>query len=194
MIIGKIVSASSHVDYVCQVYGLFEVETPPTPADYGFGTFVALEREGEGYLVGVIVDTVLVNPEFGNLGPRLSPQAELAVFSPDYLVEKATLVHIVALGAVDGRGQVQQGVPIVIAGIDAPVRTLTDAEVRAFHRPGGQFRFAYLPMLTTLQRPLIAHLATHILDRLQALFPEEEARLRTLASHLTWQLRIASLG
>ncbi|MCB0148816.1 MAG: hypothetical protein KDE01_14335, partial [Caldilineaceae bacterium] len=84
--IGKIVKSNSHVDYVCQVYVFGEVPQPPDPADYGFGAFVAAELEPDGAgsprLIGLIYNTLLMNPEFGSLGPRLSPRAEVEVFSP----------------------------------------------------------------------------------------------------------------
>ena len=101
MLFGKIIKSSSHTDYVCRVYGPGEVEAPPSPADYAFGTFVCIPlNEGSGHLVGLIYDTVLLNPDFSNLGLRLSPAPDLAVFSPDYLAEKVTLVGITATGAL----------------------------------------------------------------------------------------------
>ncbi|MFO7635415.1 MAG: hypothetical protein R6W76_22915, partial [Caldilinea sp.] len=75
--IGKIVKSNSHIDYVCQVYGFGETPQPPAPEDYSFGAFVAAELEQDGgagaTLVGLIYNTLLMNPEFGSLGPRLSP-------------------------------------------------------------------------------------------------------------------------
>jgi hypothetical protein len=101
MLIGKLVGSNSHTDYVCQAYGPGEVEAPSSPADHAFGTSVRIPLGGgRGRLVGLIYDTVLLNPDFGNLGPRLSPAPDLAVFSPDYLAEKVTLVGITAIGAL----------------------------------------------------------------------------------------------
>ncbi|MHB1317300.1 MAG: hypothetical protein ACYCYF_01635, partial [Anaerolineae bacterium] len=119
MNIGKIVTASSHVDYVCQVYLPGEVAQAPLPEDYGFGTFVAVQQASDACLVGLIANTMLVNPEFGNLGPRLSPEKDLEVFSPDYLAEQATLVAVIVIGAMNPDGIVTQGVPVVAADIDA---------------------------------------------------------------------------
>ncbi len=114
MQIGKIVKSNSHVDYVCQVHNPGETEYAPLPHDYAFGTFVRVELTGQpGYLVGLIYSTILMNPEFGNLGPRLSPASDLEVFSPDYLREQATLVGILAVGQVTSDGQTLQGVPLV---------------------------------------------------------------------------------
>ena len=44
----------------------------------------------------MIYNTILMNPEFGSLGPRLSPKSELEIFSPDYLNEKAPGRHLAA--------------------------------------------------------------------------------------------------
>lgn len=194
MIIGKIVSSSSHVDYVCQVYGPGEAERVPTPQDYGFGTWVAVELAAGGYLVGVIRNTTLLNPEFGNLGPRLSPQEDLAVFSPDYLAEKVTLVAVVILGAVGAGGKVEQGVPTVAAQIDARVRTLSQEEISAFHRGENGLRLAYVPLLATLSDPLAPHLLLRLIAGLGQLFPQEAQRLAVLGQNLAWKARVEPLS
>jgi hypothetical protein len=194
MLIGKIVSSSSHVDYVCQVYGPGEAEQVPAPADYGFGTFVGIEQPEGGYLVGVIHNTTLMNPEFGNLGPRLSPREDLAVFSPDYLVEKVTLVAVAVLGAVERGRPAQQGVPLVAPSLDARVRTLSQDEIVAFHRVGAGVRLAYLPTLTAMKDPLAPHLMLHIIATLSALFPAEAQRLAILGGNLAWKARVEPVG
>ena len=114
--IGKIVKSNSHTDYVCQIYAPGEIKPLPEPADYAFGTFVAIrlaEDAGSSVpaLVGIVYNTLLVNPDYGNLGPRLSERPDLEVFAPDYLSETATLVGILAVGWLDGQGVAHQGVP-----------------------------------------------------------------------------------
>ncbi len=194
--IGKITSSSSHITYVCQVYGEREVPNPPRAEEYGFGTFVGISQRGGGYLVGVISNTTLLNPEFGTLGPRLSPEADLAVFAPDYLSEKLTLVSITILGAVDDAGRVTQGVPTVAAEIDAPVRRLTQEEIIAFHRAGGSLQIAYLPMLlnNASKDPLMGALALDLIGQLERLFPEEGSRLALLKGNVAWRARVEPLG
>jgi len=194
--IGKITSSNSHITYVCQIYGEREVPAPPHAEEYGFGTFVGIAHRGGGYLVGVISNTTLLNPEFGNLGPRLSPEADLAIFAPDYLSEKLTLVSITILGAVDSTGRVAQGVPTVAAEIDAPVRRLTQEEIIAFHQVGGSLQVAYLPMLLSnaLRDPLMPALALDLIGQLERLFPEEGPRLALLKGNVAWRARIEPLG
>ncbi len=198
MPIGKLVKSNSHTDYICQVYGPGEVEVPPAPADHAFGTFVRIPLgEGNGHLVGLIYDTVLLNPDFGNLGPRLSPAPDLAVFSPDYLAEKVTLVGITAVGTLAPDGPAVHGVPSLAAQIDAMVEQMDDDAIRRFHRPSGGnpgVRLGYAPLLLALGSPLARHLLLRVVDRLSALFPDQVAYLSVLRGELAWQAVIGPVG
>lgn len=196
--IGKIVRSNAHADYVCQIYGLAEVETLPIPVDHKFGTFVRIPlNTGQGHLVGIVYDTILLNPEFGNLGPRLSPAPDLAVFSPDYLAEKVTLIGITAIGTLTPDGSVTHGVPPLSAQMDAVVECMDDATICQFHRPldGGQgVQVGYAPLLLSLGSPLARHLLLNVVDRLTILFPDQAAHLSVLRGELTWQTVIGPVG
>jgi len=197
--VGKIVSSNSHIDYVCQVYGPGEYDPLPGPQDYAFGSFVAIQaddaRAPAGRLIGVIYNTLLVNPDYGNLGPRLSPRQDLTVFSPDYLSETATLVGVMALGWIDPAGQVSQGAPALAATINAPVRRLSDDEVRKFHRGAdGRLRLHYLPLLMAQSDPLIAPLLLTMVDRLRDLFPDQRQRLAVMRNNLAWKQVVRPAG
>ena len=194
MFIGKIVSASSHVDYVCQVFARGEAEVMPEPADHGFGQFVAIEAVDGNSLVGLIHNTTLLNPDFGNLGPRLSPHEDLAVFAPDYLSEQATLVAILVVGMLDARLQARQGVPTIAAHPDARVRALARDEVMAFHRCTGGLQIAYLPLLNGLQSALAPSLLEHTFAQLSTLFPADSDRLNVLRANVAWRSRILPTG
>ena len=194
MLIGRIVSSRSHVDYVCQVYSSLEVPEIPPPEAYGFGTFVGIERDDDGSLVGLVYDTTLLNPEFGNLGPRLSAQEDLAVFSPDYLAEKTTVVAVCVIGSVDGSGVARQGVPQAAAAIDARVRGLDREQIVAFHRPRSSLKVAYLPMLAAMRHPLASSLTLETIRALRELFPEDARRLAVLHANVAWRARIEPVG
>ncbi len=162
MFIGKIVKSDSHINYVCQIYGPREVEVEPVPADYAFGRFVriairsgqpddsentldymlGINQEPVTYAVGVIYDTILLNPAFGALGPRLSNETQVELFSPDYIAEKAVLIYIMVLGSMEvqriAEGDVQvlsamHGVPLLSLELGSEIETMTDDEVRTFH-------------------------------------------------------------
>lgn len=204
MRIGKIVKSNTHVDYVCQVFSAGEIVEPaPSPEDYAFGTFVCVGLSagagpgapGNGYLAGLIYSTILMNPEFGNLGPRLSPPADLEVFSPDYLREQATLVGIVAVGQVT-TGGTHQGVPHLAATVGAEVTTMTADEVRAFHTPpsGDGLALAYAPLLLAQGDPLIPHLLLNVISRLDDLFPDQARQLAVLRGNLAWKTLVTPVG
>ena len=194
MRIGKIVKSNTHVDYVCQVYGPGEIESAPLPADYAFGTFARIGlADGHSYLVGLIYSTILMNPEFGNLGPRLSSPADLEVFSPDYLREQATLVGIVAVGQAV-RSRASQGVPPLAAAVGATVETMTAEEVRDFHRTGGGLSLAYAPLLLAQGDPLIPHLLLNVVNRLSDLFPDQARQLAVLRGNLAWKTAVMPAG
>ena len=194
MLIGKIIKSNSHTDYVCQVYGPGEVETPPTREDYAFGTFVGVELDDNHWLVGIIYDTILFNPDFGRLGPRLSPEPELAVFSPDYLNEKVTLVGIAAVGTVDVSGNVVQGVPSLAASTDALVERMTDGQIRAFHQGNPTPQLAYAPLLIAQGSPLVLPLLRTVIARLMELFPDQADLLAVLQDDLAWKAQVGPLG
>lgn len=197
MILGKIIKSNSHTDYVCEIYARTEVAAPPSPADYCLGTFVRIPVAGQPFdLVGLVYDTVLLNPEFGRLGPRLSGEAELAVFSPDYLNEKVTLVGIVAVGTLAQDGTARQGAPVVAATSDSLVTGMNDDEVWRFHAGNPSLRVEYVPQLLARGTPLIATMLRAVIARLRCLAsgPAQQALLDVLADELVWQTQIGPMG
>src|SRR5207244_3758754 len=162
MFIGKIVKSDSHINYVCQIYGPREMEVVPGPADYAFGRLVRVavrssqaddpdtalgvmlgrSQEPVTYAIGVIYDTILLNPAFGSLGPRLSNETQVELFSPDYISEKAVLIYIMIMGMMELRTErgspsiplsVMHGVPHLSLELGSAFEIMDDEEVRAFH-------------------------------------------------------------
>lgn len=197
--IGKIVKSNSHIDYVCQVFGQGETLHPPAPSAYGFGSFVAVELETAGEpsraLVGLVYNTLLMNPEFGALGPRLSPRSEVEIFSPDYLAETATLLGVIAIGWLDVVGQVHQGVPAAVATVNCLVRRLERTELLTFHADStGQPQLRYTPLLLAHNHALVAPLLLAVIDQLGELFPLSRRRLTVMRNNIAWKSIVQPAG
>jgi hypothetical protein len=196
--IGKIVKSNTHIDYVCQVYSANEVVECPKPADYCFGGFVSILLNGtaeSGQLIGVIYNTLLMNPDFGSLGPRLSPQDDVAVFTPDYLEETATLVGVLAVGWVDEDGRYHQGVPSLAATLNNAVHCLSEEGLRRFHEDdGGRVALRYAPLLLSQNSSLTMPLLINIIDRLGELFPHQRGQLKLMRNNLAWKSVVQPVG
>ena len=197
--IGTIVKSNSHIDYVCQIYGPGEAVQRPVPSDHAFGTFVGVDLEEDGMtgaqIVGVVYNTLLVNPDFGAYGPRLSPQPDLEVFAPDYLSETALLVGILAVGWIDAGGSVSQGVPAPAPAVNSRVYGLGTGTLCDFHRVAdGRLQLGYVPLLMGQSDPLVSHLLLNIVDRLATHFPQDLGRLMVIRNNLAWRNMVQPAG
>lgn len=240
MFIGKIVKSDSHINYVCQIYGPHERDVDPGPADYSFGRFVrvairstqtdnsntpfdlalGLDQEPVTYAVGVIYDTILVNPEFGTLGPRLSNETQVELFSPDYISEKAVLIYIMVLGMMELRQRsegntevlsVMHGVPSLSLELGSQIETMDDKEVQAFHffqdiagssgltASGASsqepyLHMGYLPHIIAQRNSLLPMVTLRIIDQLERLFPQNLALLSIVKRNFAWRLKVETTG
>ena len=194
MLLGRVVKSNSHVDYVVQVFAPGEVADPPRPEDYAFGSFVRIMVDGRGDgIIGVIYDTLLLNPAYGTLGPRLSGEPQLTAFAPDYMPETATVVGVAIVGQGRGEGMeatYRQGVPAVATRVGSEVRLLTEDEFAAFHRGDGGPVVAYLPRLSAMWNPAMPELLNGVLTRLIAAYPDSSGTLEVLRSNLDWSARL----
>jgi hypothetical protein len=231
VIIGKIVKSNSHINYVCQIYGPLEIEVLPNVAEYTFGHFVrvavhsklsdllrnrqardqSMDQESSCYTVGVIYDTQLLNPTFGSLGPRLSTETQVELFSPDYLSEKAVLVHLIMLGMVEQHRSssgplkihIVHGIPSFPLELNSSVETMTDEDVHRFHFFHDQgkvenqhdyLHMGYLPHLIAQQNSLIPLVILRIIDQLEQLFPQHGSLLSILKRNFAWRLKVETTG
>jgi hypothetical protein len=232
MFIGKIVKSDSHISYVCQIYGPREVEVEPGPADYAFGRFVrvavrsgqnddpassldialGISQEPATYAVGVIYDTILLNPAFGSLGPRLSNETQVELFSPDYIAEKAVLIYVMILGMMELRRtpagipeflSIMHGVPLLSLELGSEIETMTDEEVQAFHFfhdttgpdvHNAYLHMGYLPHIIAQRNSLLPMVTLRIIDQLEHLFPQNVALLSIVKRNFAWRLKVETTG
>jgi len=231
MNIGKIVKSDSHINYVCQIHGPLEFDQQPDPADYAFGRFVRIairseqsddhdvslqltpgkRSESQKHAVGVIYDTILVNPAFGSLGPRLSNETQVELFSPDYISEKAVIIYVMVLGMIEQRltpgGEreilsVMHGVPLLSLELGSVVETMTDDEVCVFHyfsvpeptTKGQYLDMGYLPHIIAQRSSLLPMVTLRIIDQLERLFPQNLALLSIVKRNFAWRLKVETAG
>jgi hypothetical protein len=194
MLIAKIIKSNSHVDYSARVLDSLETSAVLSPDDYQFGQFVKI-AVGASEVVGAIYNSQLINPEYGNYGPRLSTPSKLnAVFSPDYLNEQGVLISILLLGWKD-EGKNHQGVPRVVLPINSHVETMDEAAVLVFHHDGnGALHLAYYPHVATHAGQFAFPLLSAIVDQLDRLANDRDrARLSVLKKSLEWQQTIGKM-
>ena len=193
MQIAKIVKSNSHVDYVARVFDTLETAAPPAVSDYRFGQFVSIQN-GDREVIGVIYNSQLLNPDYGNYGPRLAtPSERNAVFSPDYINEQGVLIGLLLVGWHDAQGY-RQGLPREVLPVNATVETLDDEQLRAFHHPHGALELSYYPHVTTHAGFFAFALLNEIADQLDRLTDQpNQARLQVLRKSLQWQQTMGTM-
>lgn len=195
MKIAKIVSSNSHIDYVGRVIDSLDTGEPPTVEDYGFAQFVSLPLEDETEIVGVIHNSMLVNPDYASYGPRLSPKPELGSFSPDYLNEQGFLIGILLLGTKDRDGKITHGVPrrVVPAGQD--VLKVGENEVRKFHTDENDcLQIHYYSQIVAHAGLFAVPLLEAIIEQLHLNCSEsDKQRLGVLKQTLAWQRTLGGM-
>jgi hypothetical protein len=186
--IAKVVASRSHVDYVGRVIDRLDAESAPASEDYGFAQFVSLPVDESTETVGVVYDTQLVNPEYGNFGPRLSPPAELSILSPDYLNEQGVLVGVLLLGWRDATGT-HHTVPRRVIPVGQEIYAMPDEEALKFHRDAaGQLRLHYFSQVVSHAGAFALPLLEAMLEQLEAgASVEERQRFCVLRKSLAWQ-------
>jgi hypothetical protein len=195
MILAKIVKSNSHVDYVGRVIDPLDANAPPAAADYGFAQFVSMPLEDEE-VIGVIYNSQLANPDYGNYGPRLSPLPDLSVLSPDYLNEQGLMIGILLLGWRERASDVNhQGVPRRVIPVNQEVYRLADEDVLRFHRgTSGGVHLHYYSQIITHAGPFSVPLIEAIIEQLEPACEEEERqRLCVLKQALIWQRTVGGM-
>ncbi len=195
MKLAKIVKSNSHVDYVGRVIDALDADEPPAAVDYGFAQFVSMPLDDEE-VIGVIYNSLLANPDYGNYGPRLSPLPDLSILSPDYLNEQGLLVGILLLGWRSGARDVNhQGVPRRVVPVNQEVYRLADEDVFRFHQAAdGRVHLHYYSQIITHAGPFAVPLIEAIIEQLEpACEAEERQRLCVLKQALVWQRTVGGM-
>lgn len=193
MLIARVLGSRSHIEYEARVVGSYEVELPPTPADYGLGGFVSI-RAGSRRIIAVVSDTRLINPDYSNAYLSI-PADDNRVFAPDYIQEQGVMLGLLLLGSLQkGFGRHEPPTEVILPNTE--VESLSEADMIAFHRDQrGKLKLGYYSQIATLNTPLAKPLLLLIIERLeQYVEPGERARLTLLRKNLAWQQTLKALG
>jgi hypothetical protein len=192
--LARIVKSNSHVDYVGRIIDVLDADEPPSAADYGFAQFVSIPLTEGLDVVGVIYNSLLANPDYGNYGPRLSTVADLSVLSPDYLNEQGLLVGILLLGWREG-GVCHHAMPRRVIPVNQEVYHLDDAGVQAFHKDAsGRIQLHYYSQVIAHAGPFGGPLLEAVIEQLEpGCAAEERQRLCVLKQTLVWQRTVGGM-
>ncbi len=129
-----------------------------------------------------------MNPEYAQFGPRLSPPADLAVLSPDYLNEQGVLIGILLLGWREGATR-HMTVPRRVIPVGQDVYRMDDAQVGEFHRDReGRVQLHYYSQIVAHAGAFAVALIEAILEQLETVCTaEERQRFCVLKRSLAWQ-------
>lgn len=197
--VGKIAKTNSHVAYMCRINNNGEREQMPSASDFAFGRFVTvemLEPDGTnlGQVVGVIVDTLIVDPDFGLPVGSLLDETEEEVTMPGFMQAAFTLIEVIAVGWRREGGHYQQTVPPHAPSIGAPVRAMNENEAKQFHmpRPNG-FQIDYLTFLMGQRQSLASQVVLQKIEWLQQVFPEERKSLEVIYNIVAWRSIVGAI-
>ncbi|HEV2661219.1 MAG TPA: hypothetical protein VGU68_11495, partial [Ktedonobacteraceae bacterium] len=154
-----------------------------------------------------------LNPAFGSLGPRLSNETQVELFSPDYISEKAVLIYVMVLGMMELGApssdattvfSTMHGVPLLSLELGSEIETMTDEEVRAFHffsdSAAGPdsvtpyLHMGYLPHIIAQRNSLLPMVTLRIIDQLERLFPQNLSLLSIVKRNFAWRLKVETTG
>ncbi|NNE97861.1 MAG: hypothetical protein HKN25_02440 [Pyrinomonadaceae bacterium] len=196
MKIAKIVSSNSHIDYVGRVIDELDAADPPGPDEYGFGKFVSIPLDKSLESIGVIYNSMLMNPDYANYGPRLSSANELEGFSPDFLNEQGCLIGILLLGSMEGSGKITQNIPTRIIPAGKEIFAAAPEDVRHFHRDeNGRLQIHYYSQIIGHAGNFGVPLLESIIEGLgeNGCSDEDKKRLGVLKQSLAWQRTIGGM-
>ena len=196
MKIAKIVSSNSHIDYVGRIIDELDVAKPPSPEDYGFARFVVIPLQKDLKIFGVIYNSMLMNPDYANYGPRLSSTAELEGFSPDFINEQGSLIGILLLGSEDNSENVSQKIPERIIPAGQEIYAAEVEDVKKFHTDeNGELQIHYYSQI-------IVHAGSFGISLLESIiewFEQNDCsendlkRLNILKQTLSWQRTMGAM-
>jgi len=189
MNIGKIIKSSSHLNYKCRIYGKNETRVDITEKDFHFGQFVIIKAFHDKEFIGIIYNSELYNPDYGNFVPRLTNPSDLNYVSiPDFIDETAIIVDIILVGWSENNLTRQETPPWVIP-LNAEVAVMSEKEICKFHQDeSNRFCMKYYNCILSHTGNFAPQLLLKIIDDLEKITEcNQHDKLKLLKQHILWQ-------
>lgn len=188
--IGKIIRGESHTVYWVQIHNIREGEPSPTPEDCAFGNFVVIPCETVGLIkmIGVIMDTMLIDRDALRTGPRLTQNEPMSnILFPDFIEERIKIVRVVLIGYIQ-ENIISHNFPAITPNLGDAVLRFAEDEIKSFHLVEKQFQIGYYSAIMSYGK-IFLELIRRILTHLIQLFPEQQALIKVLLNNLEYQLK-----
>ena len=188
--IGKIIRGESHLIYWVHVNNSIETDPHPTPEDCSFGTFVRIEDAmSKKTIIGVIMDTMLIDRDALHAGPRLTPDtSSIGILYPDFIDERIKVVKIMLIGFLNDK-IISHNFPDITPNLGDPVIKMEKKEVIAFHTVEKKFQIGYYSSVVSFST-LYLQLLRRILGSLFHLFPKSQPMIKLLINNLEYKLKL----
>nr|MDO8086551.1 hypothetical protein [Candidatus Sigynarchaeum springense] len=190
--IGKIIRGENQVTYLVQVDNGIEGKPAPAPEDCAFGSYVKIITSDapSRALIGLVIDSALIDRDSLRAGPRLAPDFEsMNVLFPDFVDERIKVVRTFLVGSIEGKA-ISHDFPGVTPKLGDVVVKMTDAEIKGFHLVGGQFKVGYYSQAMQIHSPFTMPLMIRVFNRLGKLFPDQVELLALLRTNLEYALKL----
>ncbi len=192
--IGTIIRSESHIIYWAQVENSMESSPKPKSIDCAFGTFVKVspQQEKDMLLIGLIIDTLLIDRDALRAGPRLAQDFNASKIAyPDFIDERIKLVKVLLIGYIDENKQNYHFFPDVAPHLNDPVQKMDVKEIKSFHILNGSYKLGYYSAAIGAPSNLVKPLFLRILPRLMEFFPDEQKPiLQLLKNNLEFKMKL----
>jgi hypothetical protein len=177
-----------------QVENNIENNPAPTARDCAFGTFVKVEsmQEEDTTIIGLIIDTILIDRDQMRAGPRMAPDlTSVKIMFPEFIDERIKVVKILLIGYIDKNGRPYHLFPDAAPHLNDSVNKMDDDEIKNFHIINNKYQIGYYSAAIGAPYNLVKALFLRVLPRLETFFPDESKPIiRLIKNNLEFKMKM----
>mgnify|MGYP006284243521 CR=1 FL=1 len=189
MKIGKVVKSDNHFVYKCRIYGKQETESEITEKDFALSQFVKLKLNSDITIIGIIVDSELINPDYGSLGARITSSFQNNITIPDFIDETGVMIDVITVGYLE-KTMSYQVLPSFIIPLNAEVELMTNKEIINFHlSSNGKLQLKYYSHILNHAGKNTECLLVKVLENLMLIMDDKHHKhMSIIKQHIMSQL------